>query len=421
MSTHTDSPPNGSSSINTYANTVKKLRRITKFKNPVDEQGFIFNCVPDLKVKQYLHALKTNVGGPKNIIAASKIEDNQIVIHLQSKEVLNEFFNKHDGKFSIDSHVIQCKRLSAPKTKIMLSHVNPSIPDSVLIEFIKDELKLDIDRDEVSYLRVDPSDDEFDHVISWRRQFFTTTEVIKDRLPGSILIKHENRNYRIFITTDEFTCFKCHAAGHKAEYCTATNRKELEYNSNFPNLPNQAAHHHTNDSSFQDDLSDIQSSVDETDDEETKMEIETNKTASKRPLSESSTSTQNPTSKNNDIKRKSSSRKKKPKPEEGNSIGDEDKSRTLKEIFEPVKDLISKNSNAHEYPFSIDNLAIFVDMCSGPNAQNTVQTVEQWQMNNKIPSLINMLQAVHGCKEMKDRGTKIKITKIISQLETIKK
>lgn len=228
-----------SSSTASYASKIKKMHRITRFRNPVDEQAFIFNCSSEYKVKQYLHALKGKVGGPQNVIAASKIEDNQMVVHLISKEVLNSFIES-SGEFELDSQIIKCRRLCAPKTKVMLSHVNPCIPDSVLVEYIKRELKLEIDRDEMTYLRVDPSDDEFIHVVSWRRQFFTTTQINKDKLPGSFLINYDNRNHRIFLTTDDFTCFKCHALGHKAEYCTATNAAEIEYKTNFPELKKNA-------------------------------------------------------------------------------------------------------------------------------------------------------------------------------------
>lgn len=420
-------PQHTTGNNNTYANKVKKLHRITRFRNPEDEQAFVFNCVSDFKVKQYLHALKNEVGGPKNVIAASKIEENQMVVHLISKEILNEFFNVYGGQFKIESHVIKCRRLSAPKTKIMLSHVNPSIPDNILIEYIKEELKLDIDRDEVSYLRVDPSDDEFDHVISWRRQFFTTTEVIREKLPSSFLIKYENRNHRIFLTTDEFTCFKCHAVGHKAEYCNAIISKETEYNINFPDLNKgtgtQFSSPLTDTSSNSVQITELHTNEYSSREKNLNENMDVDKTpAPKRPLSDSSTATRE--SKKSEIKHIPKKNKKAQNSSVHNTSdesGDDNKPlapRTLKEIFEPVEKLLKESENSDIYPISVHNLAIFIDMCSGSNAQNAPQMAEQWEiLDTKVPSLITMLQDVHKLKELNSRSTKIKITKIINKLQ----
>ncbi|XKL60316.1 hypothetical protein PGB90_001332 [Kerria lacca] len=72
---------------NSYASRVKRLHHIMKFRNPEDEQAFVFDCISDIKAKQYLHAMNNVVGGLKNIIAVSKIENNQMVVYLISKEV----------------------------------------------------------------------------------------------------------------------------------------------------------------------------------------------------------------------------------------------------------------------------------------------------------------------------------------------
>lgn len=51
---------------------------------------------------------------------------------------------------------MKCRRLSLPKIKIMLSHVSSGHQHIVVIDYIKRQLKLEINKHEVSYLRGDP-------------------------------------------------------------------------------------------------------------------------------------------------------------------------------------------------------------------------------------------------------------------------
>lgn len=74
--------------------------------------------------------------------------------------------------------------------------------------------------------------------------------------------------------------------------------------------------------------------------------------------------------------------------------------------------MLSKNKNAHQYSLSLDNLPLFIDVCTGPNGINTSDSFQQ-----HVPSLIQMLQDIHDFKELEDNGTKIKITKIINKLK----
>lgn len=209
----------------TFADKLK-IQPLLEFVNPKDDQGLVFNCVLDYKLRDYLEAIEDRVYGAKNIIAASKVSKNRIIIHLQSKKLIDEFFDKY-GTFQIESNTIKCRRLTTPNKKVILSHVNPSIPNSILENFIQNDLKLNLTSN-LSYLRLNPHDQKFGHIASWRRQFYTNTEIKEGQLPGSFLIQHNEQAHRIFITMDEFTCFKCHIKGHRAEDCPTDIENQTE-------------------------------------------------------------------------------------------------------------------------------------------------------------------------------------------------
>lgn len=59
--------------------TKTKISPLAKFNHPHDDQGIIFNCILDYQF------------GPQNIIAASKISNNRVVVHLKSASLVDNF------------------------------------------------------------------------------------------------------------------------------------------------------------------------------------------------------------------------------------------------------------------------------------------------------------------------------------------
>ncbi len=268
----TNPPTTTSTNMNTQASTTyaqmakTKISPITEIQHPTEEQGMVFNCINEYKIRDYLVALTktTTIKDPKFIIAASKVSKNRIIIHLKSKELVEKFFENHTG-FEIDSNFIKCRRLSNPMKKIILSHVNPSIPNNILEDYVKNEMKLEITAP-LSYLRLNPHDLQFGHIISWRRQFYTSTEIDKDKITGSFLIPFNGQNHRIFVTCDEFSCFKCHSRGHQAENCTADEALPhfSEYFNTFPDTDrptDELINTHIDISNFQPNTGNLDSDV----------------------------------------------------------------------------------------------------------------------------------------------------------------
>src|SRR6266576_5930399 len=106
----------------------------------------------------YLQALKTLVGGAKNIIAASRISNNRVVVFLSNAQLVDKFIEDH-GDVTINSNFIKARKLRSPSKKLIISNVSAVIPNNVLQESLtKLNLKL---TSPISLLRVQPQDDEF--------------------------------------------------------------------------------------------------------------------------------------------------------------------------------------------------------------------------------------------------------------------
>lgn len=232
----------------TFAEKTKKskITPINTFAYPSEEQGIIFDHVADTKIREYLLALHTSVGGPQNILAASRVSGGRVIIFLATKEIVETFQSQHGG-FSLDGKFIKTRKLKTPAIRVILSNVSPIIPNSAIENLLNESLGLK-PISPISILRVSPTDDIFSHVVSWRRQFYLPANTDLTKIPPTITLNFAERSYRIFLTAGDFLCFKCSEKGHKAENCptnplfadeemedTAGTRLELESNNQLSN------------------------------------------------------------------------------------------------------------------------------------------------------------------------------------------
>lgn len=406
------SPSKSSSSINaSYSQVTKaKITPLTTFKHPTEEQGIVFNCISDYKLCDYLIAVMNLVGGPLNIIAASKVSRNRIIIHLKDSSLVDSFMADHGG-FKIEDNFIKCRRQKTPAKRIIFSNVPPTLPNEVLQDYVVNQLKLDITSD-IAILRVNPYHQLFGHIISWRRQVYTTTNIEEANLPGSFVLDHANVSHRIFITFDEFTCFKCKVKGHRAEDCpveieTFTNDEQLEENAlvtqpgnpekneidHFPPLPPKRPLPSTSSSSVS---------------TSTLMEIDA-------PASQEV----------NERRKKKQAKKQKIKhsdelpgqaevSETDSGTETEEPSSTLREILKPHEVTINKKFKTNEFPLSATNFALFVDMSKGKTALE-IQSILTDEFKVSSESTIRMLTELHSV--IKDRSTKVHLTKIQNKLK----
>ncbi len=231
-------PGQNASSVPSFATKTKqKIAPLTTFAHPKEDQGIIFDHIDGLKLRDYLLGIYKLLGGPQNIIAASRVSGGKVILFLSSSEIVDKFQEQHAG-FTVNNTYIQTRRLKAPTIKVILSNVSPMIPNSAIEKVLQEQFNLK-PVSPISMLRFNPVDDIFPHIVSWRRQFFLPSNTELSKIPPFLLIASEERTYRIFLTVGDFVCFKCSKKGHKAEHCsTPFMDEEVDDTDRFAGDPN---------------------------------------------------------------------------------------------------------------------------------------------------------------------------------------
>lgn len=205
----------------------------TDFDYPANDQGVVFSCILDYKLRDYLVAIKDLVGGAKNIVAASKVSENRVIFFLSNRELVDTFMSHHGG-FTIECDFIVCWKLTSPTKKIIFSNVSPTIPNHVLEHYIVNKLKIEL-LSGISILRVNATDPTFRHVMSWRRKIYASGDVdAYSILPKYFDLIYDDQMHRICINFEKFSCFKCKSNGHRAEGCPLNLTLENLRLSEFP-------------------------------------------------------------------------------------------------------------------------------------------------------------------------------------------
>ncbi|KAJ3652319.1 hypothetical protein Zmor_018297 [Zophobas morio] len=181
---------------------------------PKKDQAVVLNSVNETKLTDYVVAVGSLVQ-PKNVLFASRIANNRICIYLKDKLLVDELVTKYSS-LTINNQEVGIRRLITPAQRIIISNVCPTIPHDSILSVIKTLGYKPVSP--VSFLRAGIQNEEYSHVLSFRRQIFVTPDESID-LPSSLVIKHDGTNYRIFLTYDDQTCFKCHLIGHIASQC----------------------------------------------------------------------------------------------------------------------------------------------------------------------------------------------------------
>ena len=436
---------NPPSSKPTFAEKTKsKIAPLTDFEYPDEKQAIIFKHIENVKILDYLKAFLSVIPDPKAIIAASRVSNNRVIIFLDSADRVQSLLNAHKS-FQVGDKCIPIYRLRPPISKIVLSNVSPTIPNSVLQEYLTKYLQLEC-TSPISILRVNPSDELFAHVISWRRQVYVKHKP-DWKPPPSFSINYNNRIYRIFITNDEFTCFKCHQNGHKAEDChktvdlgsegdwTAETDLDSQNNLNLssdsypplhsmPIRPSVATVDSGKEggSSFAQPAA-IPITLSPPTTPPVSPFVPPSETA-KRRLSDSSLGSSLPTP---------HQALKKSKEETSSSLSgshasilsesEDDTEETAdqlnqtlstKQIFEPLAKYYQENQNT--YPLSFQNFMMFMDMCKGK--QNVEVLLNEFCLETKIKDLVVCLKE---CRQhIKHSSTKGRMTRLYKKLDQLR-
>lgn len=196
---------------NTYAN---KLKQNNTTALPKKDQAIIITAINEIQTKEYIKKLGELVT-PKNILFASRISNNRICIYLTSKTLVDEIMTKN--KFLIiNNNKFEIRRLISPTQKVIISNVCPTIPNYIIEEALK-QLGIKI-VSQISYLRAGMQEQEFQHILSFRRQVYINQDE-KNEIPETITVDHENITYRIFLSGETTKCTICNRQGHMANQC----------------------------------------------------------------------------------------------------------------------------------------------------------------------------------------------------------
>lgn len=181
---------------------------------PKKDLAIIMNTAGDLKLIDYVLAIG-NIIDPKNISFASRISNNRICIYVKTINLVDLIIQNHSN-LTINGHDISVRRLITPARRLIISNVCPSIPNSLIENTIKNiGLRL---VSSITLLRAGLPGSGVNHILSFRRQVYVQPDE-NIQLPSSLVIKHEETNYRIYFTYDNMTCFVCKQAGHVARDC----------------------------------------------------------------------------------------------------------------------------------------------------------------------------------------------------------
>lgn len=214
-------------STRTYSNVTKTTNSIIQ---PEDEQAIVMNVNDELKLVDYVSKIASFIG-PKNILFASRISKNRICMYLSNVQLVEKIVQEHH-ETDINGYQITIRKLVTPARRIILSNVRPAIPNELLEETIKNIGFTTASP--VSFLKASLGKDVFSHILSFRRQIYIQPNDSLD-LPSSILLKHNNREHRIFLTYDELICFTCKQTGHIASRCPIQNIHTQKTNDNASN------------------------------------------------------------------------------------------------------------------------------------------------------------------------------------------
>lgn len=180
---------------------------------PTKEQAIVLNTIDGLILSDYVVAIG-DIVTPNNVIFASRLSNERICIYLSNKSYVDQIVSEY-VTVTIKGKPVNVRRLINPAKRIILSNVCPSIPHSALEDILKRTGFSLVSK--MGFLRAGISNEEYSHVLSFRRHVYVQPNESVD-LPPSVVIKYDDTNYRIFLAYDDI-CFKCRLAGHFAQNC----------------------------------------------------------------------------------------------------------------------------------------------------------------------------------------------------------
>ncbi|KAL1490831.1 hypothetical protein ABEB36_013458 [Hypothenemus hampei] len=108
--------------------------------------------------------------------------------------------------------------------------VLPSIPHEIIEAVVKD-LGF-ILTSPISFMKASIPGDEYNHILSFRRQAYIIPPTDSFNLQTSALISHDGLEHQIFLSSDRMECFICKEVGHIAMNCTSMSTNAVNSDQN---------------------------------------------------------------------------------------------------------------------------------------------------------------------------------------------
>ena len=138
--------------------------------------------------------------------------------------------------FDFNGERIFPEPLVKPATKIVLSNVEPFIPDSVLLRELSRFGKPIVDS--MKTISASIKHESLRHVLSHRRQVFVVLKPEYSDIDGMINIKYNEHNYRVYVSSSVMRCFRCGAVSHLIAGCPEPELPRIGSDKDFPALGN---------------------------------------------------------------------------------------------------------------------------------------------------------------------------------------
>ena len=201
-------------SLSKASSSQQSYASVTAFKSrPSKEDAIVIDSIESLTNDDYVDGLETLID-VKDIRYMSKISGKRIIVYLSSKNLVQTLKNKI---ITVKNHAVRIKPYISSNKRVVISNVQPMIPDHLIIDLLKREGKDIVSQ--ITDIRASFIKPGRSHIISLRRQFYVKEED-ENKLPEKLQINFDNTTYWTYLTTESTLCFLCKQTGHTAKLCT---------------------------------------------------------------------------------------------------------------------------------------------------------------------------------------------------------
>lgn len=177
-------PVNASTPKSTFANVIQQEKLLTR------EHAIIVDSIDGHSVEEYALSL-AKVMDPKDILYASRINQNRICFYLSKKEIVDNLLENRTN-ILIGTVSLTIRPLVSKAKRVMISNVQPCIPTSAILDELQ---KLDITPvSQITPIRTGTQHPSLSHLLSFRKQVYIKPED-EPKIPNNLRITYENVNF----------------------------------------------------------------------------------------------------------------------------------------------------------------------------------------------------------------------------------